>query len=67
MLALTFRRESRSVIKAAAYEEMNALIGYLTIHGCQGSGGMRDLRQHGHCRDEARPPLSGCKNVVMRR
>ena len=33
---VTFRRERRSLIYAAAYEEMNALIGYLTINCCQG-------------------------------
>src|SRR5919204_3998914 len=34
---VTVRREGRSMIYAAAYEKMNALLAYLTEHCCQGS------------------------------
>jgi DNA-binding transcriptional ArsR family regulator len=33
---VTFRREGRSLIYMAAYDEMNALLGYLTENCCQG-------------------------------
>ncbi|MBW4023533.1 MAG: helix-turn-helix transcriptional regulator [Proteobacteria bacterium] len=33
---VTFRRESRSLIYAAEYAAMNALLGYLTENCCQG-------------------------------
>jgi ArsR family transcriptional regulator len=33
---VTFRREGRSLIYMAAYEVMNALLGYLTENCCQG-------------------------------
>ncbi len=33
---VTFRREGRSLIYAAAYPAMNALLGYLTENCCQG-------------------------------
>jgi arsenate reductase len=36
---ITFRREGRSLIYAAEYAEMNALLAYLTENCCQGEGG----------------------------
>ena len=33
---ISFRRESRSLIYAAEYERMNALLGYLTENCCRG-------------------------------
>ncbi len=33
---VTFRREGRSLIYAAEYAAMNALLGYLTVNCCQG-------------------------------
>src|SRR5262249_60417802 len=36
---VTVRREGRSLIYAARYETMNALLGYLTENCCQGVGG----------------------------
>ena len=36
---VTVRREGRSMIYAARYETMNALLGYLTENCCQGVGG----------------------------
>lgn len=35
---VTFRREGRSLIYAAEYDAMNALIGFLTENCCQGTG-----------------------------
>jgi ArsR family transcriptional regulator, arsenate/arsenite/antimonite-responsive transcriptional repressor len=34
---VTVRREGRSMIYAAAYQKMNALLAYLTEHCCQGT------------------------------
>jgi ArsR family transcriptional regulator, arsenate/arsenite/antimonite-responsive transcriptional repressor len=34
---VTVRREGRSMIYAAAYDKMNALLAYLTEHCCQGA------------------------------
>jgi DNA-binding transcriptional ArsR family regulator len=34
---VTVRREGRSMIYAAEYDRMNALLGYLTEHCCQGA------------------------------
>jgi len=34
---VTVRREGRSMIYAAAYDRMNALLAYLTEHCCQGT------------------------------
>ncbi|SRR6266536_2365291 len=34
---VTVRRQGRSMIYAAAFETMNALLGYLTEHCCQGT------------------------------
>ena len=36
---VTFRRESRSLIYAAAYDAMNSLLAYLTENCCQGDPG----------------------------
>ena len=35
---ITFRRDGRSLIYAAEYAAMNALLGYLTENCCQGDG-----------------------------
>jgi DNA-binding transcriptional ArsR family regulator len=39
---VTFQREGRSLIYAARYEAMNALLAYLTENCCQGDAGCGD-------------------------
>ena len=51
---VTVRREGRSMIYAARYETMNALIAYLTENCCQGA-------------DDACRPAAACKPAVARR
>jgi ArsR family transcriptional regulator, arsenate/arsenite/antimonite-responsive transcriptional repressor len=51
---ITVRREGRSMIYAARFETMNALLGYLTENCCQGAPG-------------ACGPAAGCKPARSRR
>lgn len=50
---VTFRREGRSLIYAAAYDAMNRLLAYLTENCCQGGAAGCGIADGGACGSES--------------